>query len=162
MDRLAACLQDYAKAQLGAGIILPVTGTVFLSARDKDKDELLPLAKDLQNIGFNLIATGGTCAYLKDQGLDVTKINKVSEGQPHVVDAIINGEIAMMINTTKGRQAMSDGTKIRRTALMNKLPYYTNLHAAKAAIGAIRAMKSKDFDVKCLQDYFPKTLREAA
>jgi carbamoyl-phosphate synthase large subunit len=154
--------QAYAKAQLGAGIVLPTTGTVFLSARNKDKDELLPLARDLQNIGFTLIATGGTCTYLTDQGLDVTKINKVSEGQPHVVDAIINGEIDLMINTTKGRQAMSDGTKIRRTALMNKLPYYTNLAAAKAAIGAIRAMKAKDFDVKSLQDFFPIALDKAA
>ena len=154
--------QAYAKAQLGAGIILPTVGTVFLSARDKDKDDLLPLAKDLQDIGFTLIATGGTCSYLNDNGLNVTKINKVSEGQPHIVDAIINGDIGLMINTTKGRQAMSDGIKIRRTALMNKLPYYTNLHAAKAAIGAIRAMKSKDFDVKALQEYFPINLRDTA
>lgn len=154
--------QAYAKAQLGAGIVLPTTGTVFLSARNKDKDELLPLARDLQNIGFTLIATGGTCQFLVDQGLDVTKINKVSEGQPHVVDAIINGEIDLMINTTKGRQAMSDGTQIRRTALMNKLPYYTNLSAAKAAIGAIRAMKAKDFDVKSLQDFFEIKMDKAA
>jgi carbamoyl-phosphate synthase large subunit len=154
--------QAYAKAQLGAGIILPTSGTVFLSARNKDKDDLLPLAKDLSDIGFNLIATGGTCDYLNDHGLKVTKINKVSEGQPHVVDAIINGDIALMINTTKGRQAMSDGTQIRRTALMHKMPYYTNLHAAKAAIGAIRAINAKDYDVKSLQDYFPQSLREAA
>jgi carbamoyl-phosphate synthase large subunit len=154
--------QAYAKAQLGAGIKLPTSGTVFLSARNKDKNDLLPLAKDLSDIGFNLIATGGTCDYLNDQGLNVKKINKVSEGQPHVVDAIINGDIALMINTTKGRQAMSDGTQIRRTALMHKLPHYTNLHAAKAAIGAIRAIKHKDFDVKSLQDYFPETEREKA
>jgi len=154
--------QAYAKAQLGAGINLPTEGTIFLSARNRDKDELLPLAKDLSEIGFNLIATGGTCTYLNDHGLNVTKINKVSEGQPHIVDAIINGDIDLMINTTKGRQAMSDGTKIRRTALMNKLPYYTNLAASKAAIGAIRAIKAKDFDVKSLQDYFPETQRKAA
>ena len=154
--------QAYAKAQLGAGIKLPTKGTVFLSARNKDKNELLPLAKDLQDIGFTLIATGGTCTYLQEHGLNVTKINKVSEGQPHVVDAIINGDIALMINTTKGRQAMSDGRQIRRTALMNKLPYYTNLHAAKAAIGAIRAVIHKDYDVKALQDYFPASKRKAA
>ena len=106
--------------------------------------------------------TSGTAQYLQDQGLPVTKINKVSEGQPHVVDAIINGDIAMMINTTKGRQAMSDGSQIRRTALMHKLPYYTNLHAAKAAIGAIRAMMHKDFDVKALQDYFPTSVQDKA
>ncbi len=154
--------QAYAKAQLGAGIKLPTSGTIFLSARNKDKADLLPLAQDLQDIGFKLVATGGTCAYLNDHGLNVTKINKVSEGQPHIVDAIINGNIALMINTTKGRQAMSDGTQIRRTALMHKLPYYTNLHAAKAAIGAIRAIKHKGFDVKALQEYFPDSKREQA
>jgi carbamoyl-phosphate synthase large subunit len=154
--------QAYAKAQLGVGVSLPTSGKVFLSARNKDKEELFPLAKDLSEIGFDLVATGGTCAYLNDHGLTVTKINKVSEGQPHIVDAIINGDIAMMINTTKGRQAMSDGTQIRRTALMNKLPYYTNLHATSAAIGAIRAIKAKGYDVKSLQDYFPENLRDAA
>ena len=154
--------QAYAKAQLGAGVKLPTQGTVFLSARNKDKADLLPLARELADIGFNLIATGGTCSYLNDHGLTVQKINKVSEGQPHVVDAIINGDIALMINTTKGRQAMSDGTQIRRTALMHKLPHYTNLHAAKAAIGAIRAIKHRDFDVKSLQDYFPDLKREKA
>jgi carbamoyl-phosphate synthase large subunit len=78
------------------------------------------------------------------------------------VDALINGEIALMINTTKGRQAMSDGREIRRTALMNKVPYYTNLAAATAAIGAIRSMQAKDFDVKPLQDYFDAELEKAA
>jgi carbamoyl-phosphate synthase large subunit len=154
--------QAYAKAQLGAGIKLPTSGTVFLSARNKDKPDLVPLAKDLLDIGFNLVATGGTCTYLREQGLEVTRINKVSEGQPHIVDAIINGDIALMINTTKGRQAMSDGRQIRRTALMHKLPYYTNLHATKAAIGAIRAIKARDFDVKALQAYFPEVLRDVA
>lgn len=154
--------QAYAKAQLGAGIKLPSQGTVFLSARNKDKEDLVPLARDLQDIGFTLVATGGTCTYLKEHGLNVTKINKVSEGQPHIVDAIINGDISLMINTTKGRQAMSDGTQIRRTALMNKLPYYTNLHAAKAAIGAIRAIKHKGFGVKALQEYFPNTEKHQA
>ena len=154
--------QAYAKAQLGAGIKLPKEGTVFLSARNKDKDELLPLAKDLQSMGFKMVATGGTSSYLNDHGLNVTKINKVSEGQPHIVDAIINGDISLMINTTKGRQSMSDGTQIRRTALMHKLPYYTNLHAAKAAIGAIRAIKHKGFEVKALQNYFSQNREEAA
>ena len=154
--------QAYAKAQLGAGIVLPTSGTVFLSARNKDKAELLPLAKDLQDLGFTLIATGGTSSYLKDAGLNVTRVNKISEGQPHIGDAMINGEIALMINTTKGRQAMSDGKQIRRRALMNKLPYYTNLAAAKAAIGAIRSITVKDMDVKAIQDYFDKGLEKAA
>lgn len=154
--------QAYAKAQLGAGIKLPTSGTVFLSTRDKDKAELLPLARDLQDLGFDLVATGGTCTHLSEAGLTVTRINKISDGQPHIGDAIINGDIALMINTTKGRQAMSDGMQIRRMALMNKLPYYTNLAAAKAVIGAIRAITAKDMGVKALQDYFTDTMDRAA
>ena len=154
--------QAYAKAQLGAGIKLPITGTVFLSSRDKDKDAMIALAKDLHDMGFTLVATRGTAKHLSDAGITVKPINKVSEGQPHIVDALINGDIALMINVSKGRQAMSDGMQIRRTALMHKVPYYTNLAAASAALGAIRSMQVKDFDVKALQDFFPESLKTAA
>ena len=154
--------QAYAKAQLGASISLPTSGTVFLSARDKDKDDLITMAKDIIALGFDIVATRGTAKTLSAAGIHVQPINKVSEGQPHIVDALINGEIALMINTTKGRQAMSDGMQIRRTALMHKVPYYTNLAAATAAIGAIRSMQSKDFDVKPLQGYFDEALEKVA
>jgi carbamoyl-phosphate synthase large subunit len=154
--------QAYAKAQLGAGTSLPTSGTVFLSARNKDKDDILPLARDLVDMGFDLVATAGTCTFLHDNNVPVVCVRKISEGQPHIGDAIINGEIAMMINTTKGRQAMSDGMQIRRLALMNKLPYYTNLMAAKAVIGAIRAIQSRDITVKPIQDYFDPSLDKAA
>jgi len=160
IDRSIA--QAYAKSQLGAGTKLPTSGTIFLSVRNKDKDDLIPLANDLQSMGFVLIATGGTCTHLKDAGLNVTRINKLSEGQPHIVDAIINGDIALMINTTKGRQSMSDGMMIRRTALMHKIPYYTNLAAATAAIQAIRAMQSRDFEVKPIQAFFKPDAVQAA
>ena len=146
-----------AKSQLAAKTLLPKSGTVFLSVKNDDKENLLPIAKDLAEMGFDLVATGGTCRYLNENGVEVKRINKVLEGQPHVLDAIINGEIALMINTTnKSSQAVADSSNIRRMALMNKIPYYTLLTAASAAVRAIKAIKAKDIDVKALQDYFPQ------
>jgi carbamoyl-phosphate synthase large subunit len=140
---------------LAAGTILPKSGKVFLSVKNDDKDTLLPIAKDLAGMGFSLVATGGTCRFLQDKGLEVERVNKVMEGQPHIVDAIINGEIALMINsTTKSSQAVADSSNIRRAAMMNKIPYYTLLTAASAAVQAIRAIKSKDIEVASLQSYF--------
>lgn len=144
-----------AKSQLAASVKLPTTGTVFLSVKNDDKEALLPLARDLSAIGFKLIATGGTCSYLQENGLDVERINKVMEGQPHIVDAIINGQIHLMINTTsKTSQAAADSNSIRRQALMNKIPYYTLLTAARAAVQAIKALAHHDLGVEPLQGYF--------
>ncbi len=145
----------FAKSQLGAGIDLPTTGTVFLSVQDKDKEELIPIAKDLAEMGFTLVATGGTCAHLTANGLEVRRINKVMEGKPNIVDALINGEIDLVINTTaKGPQAVADASNIRRMALMYKVPHYTLLTAARAGIQAIRALKAEAIRVRPLQDYF--------
>ncbi len=144
----------FAKAQMGAGVKIPASGTVFLSVKNSDKDGLIPLAKELSEMGFKLVATGGTCAHLKTAGLEVTRINKVMEGQPHIADALINGEIDLIINTTKGAQTIVDAFSIRRLALMNKIPYYTLLTSSKAAVMAIRALNAKDLDVKPLQAYF--------
>jgi carbamoyl-phosphate synthase large subunit len=145
-----------AKAFLAAGTRLPTKGKVFLSVKDSDKDNLVPIAQELEKGGFELLATGGTSRFLKAKGLNVTRINKVMEGQPHIVDAIINGEIALVINTTaKSSQAVADSTSIRRMALMNKIPYYTLLTAATAAVQAINAVRAKEITVAPLQDYFP-------
>ncbi|NBX66071.1 MAG: carbamoyl-phosphate synthase large subunit [Proteobacteria bacterium] len=146
--------QAFAKSQIGAGMWLPREGTVFLSVHDADKPTLLPLARDLLDMKFKIIATGGTCTYLQKAGLDVTRVNKVSEGQPHIVDAIINGDVQLMINTTLTRQSLTDGVDIRRTGLMHKVPYYTNMAAAIAAVQAIRAMKARSFHIAPLQSYF--------
>jgi carbamoyl-phosphate synthase large subunit len=148
--------QAFAKSQIGAGMWLPREGTVFLSVHDADKAALLPLARDLLDMKFKIIATGGTCTYLQKAGLNVTRVNKVSEGQPHIVDAIINGDVQLMINTTLTRQSLTDGVDIRRTGLMHKVPYYTNMAAAVAAVQAIRAMKARSFHIAPLQSYFPK------
>ena len=151
-----------AKSQLAAGTLLPKSGKVFLSVKDADKEDLLPIAKDLLDMGFELVATGGTCRYLTEQNVACARINKVLEGQPHILDAIINGDIAMMINTTnKSSQAVADSNNIRRMAMMNKIPYYTLLTAAGAAVQAIRAIKAKDIEVEALQAYFPSLEKKA-
>ncbi|MGB4057074.1 MAG: carbamoyl-phosphate synthase large subunit [Alphaproteobacteria bacterium] len=145
-----------AKAFLGAGTRLPKSGKAFLSVKDADKETLLPIAKELEEIGFELLATGGTARFLKEKGLKVKRINKVMEGQPHIGDAIINGDIALVINTTaKSAQAVADSTSIRRLALMNKIPYYTLLTAANAAVQAIHAILGREIEVAPLQSYFP-------
>jgi len=146
--------QAFLKSQLGASVMLPTGGTVFLSVRDKDKEELVPLARDLVELGFNLVATSGTCSWLKQEGLPVTRINKVMEGQPHIVDSVINGDIALIINTTKGPQSVADAFSIRRMAISYKIPYYTLLTAARAGVQAIRAQRARDFDVSPIQDFF--------
>ncbi len=146
--------QAFAKSQIAAGNVLPTEGKVFLSVKDADKEDIIPIAKDLADVGFNLVATGGTCTKLQESGLTVERINKVMEGHPHIVDAIINEEIDLVINTTKGPQALSDSMSIRRETVMHKIPYFTLLTSARAGIQAIRALKNRDMDVKPLQGYF--------
>ena len=148
--------QAFAKSQLAASNNLPTEGKVFLSVKDADKENIIPIAKDLADLGFQLVATGGTCTKLQESGLEVERVNKVMEGHPHIVDAIINEEIDFLINTTAGPQALSDSMSIRREAVMHKIPYFTLLTAATAGVQAIRAMKYREMDVKPLQDYFPQ------
>ena len=146
--------QAFAKSQIAAGNVLPTSGKVFLSVKDADKEALIPIAKDLADLGFDLVATGGTCTILQESGLTVERVNKVMEGHPHIVDAIINEDIDFLINTTKGPQALSDSMSIRREAVMHKIPYFTLLTSAKAGIQAIHALKNRNMEVKPLQDYF--------
>ncbi|MCK5373998.1 MAG: carbamoyl-phosphate synthase large subunit, partial [Alphaproteobacteria bacterium] len=148
--------QAIAKSQLGAGFELPTEGTVFISVKNADKEAVIPIAKDLLEVGFKIVATGGTCSYLNENNIEAKPINKVMQGQPHVIDAIINGEIDLVINTTtKSAQAVSDSSSIRRMALMHKIPYYTLITAATAAVKAIESLKDQDLCVASLQSYFP-------
>ena len=143
----------FAKSQLGAGAILPLSGTVFLSVRDADKPALLPIARRLEQLGFSLVATGGTAAFLTEHGLTVRRVNKVLEGQPHIVDAMIDGAIDLVFNTTEGAQAVLDSTSLRRTALMQGLPYCTTIAGAKATVEGIAALKAGQLEVTPLQDH---------
>ena len=146
----------FAKSQLAAGMSLPTSGTVFISVKDRDKTGMAALAARLTAIGFQLVATGGTQRFLADQGLDVARINKVLEGRPHCEDAIVNGDIHLVINTTEGAQAIEDSRSIRRAALEHGVPHYTTLTAA-AAVAAMEAMAHGTLEVAPLQDYFSKT-----
>jgi len=147
----------FAKSQLAAGMSLPTEGTVFISVKDRDKTGMAALARRLAAIGFQLVATGGTQRFLADQGLDVARINKVLEGRPHCEDAIVNGDIHLVINTTEGAQAIEDSRSIRRAALEHGVPHYTTLTAAAAAVAAMEAMAHGTLEVAPLQDYFSKT-----
>ena len=144
----------FAKSQLGAGSKVPVKGTVFVSVKDEDKPRIVESIRILADLGFRIVATGGTLRLLQDQGISASKINKVLEGRPHVVDAIKNGEIQLIFNTTEGPQALADSRSLRRTALLHKVPYYTTLAGAIAAAEGIKAYCSGDLEVRSLQSYF--------
>lgn len=146
----------FAKSQLGAGSKVPVKGTVFVSVRDEDKPRIVPAVRILADLGFRILATGGTLRHLQEQGISASKINKVLEGRPHVVDALKNSEIQLVFNTTEGPQALADSRALRRTALLHKVPYYTTLAGAIAAAEGIKAYCSGDLEVRSLQSYFER------
>jgi carbamoyl-phosphate synthase large subunit len=143
----------FAKSQIAGGTKVPTSGTVFISLKDSDKDKIIPAAKKLIKMGFALIATGGTAKFLKEKGIEVGIINKVLEGRPHIVDAIKNGEIALVFNTTEGAQALTDSMSLRRAALMMKVPYYTTAAGAKASVEGIEAIRGGKLEVASLQTY---------
>jgi carbamoyl-phosphate synthase large subunit len=144
----------FAKSQLGSGTMLPKSGTVFVSVRDSDKPRILPAVRLLADLGFKVLATGGTQRFLDESGVAAARINKVLEGRPHVVDAIKNGEIQLVFNTTEGAGALSDSRSLRRAALLHKVPYYTTLAGAIAAAEGIKAYRGGDLEVRALQEYF--------
>ncbi len=144
----------FAKAQLGAGLVLPQGGIAFVSVKESDKPVILPAVRQLVSLGFSIIATGGTQRYLADAGLPVERVNKVAEGQRHIVDRIIDGEIALIFNTTEGWQSHKDSQSIRGSALTNKVPYFTTAAASVAAAEAIAALRSSQLEVRSLQDYY--------
>ncbi|HEX2556134.1 MAG TPA: carbamoyl-phosphate synthase large subunit [Microvirga sp.] len=144
----------FAKSQLGSSTQVPKTGTVFVSVRDSDKPRILPTMKMLAELGFQIVATAGNQRYLAENGVKAARINKVLEGRPHVVDAIKNGEIQLVFNTTEGASALSDSRSLRRAALLHKVPYYTTLAGAMAAAEGIKAYLGGDLEVRALQEYF--------
>ncbi len=141
------------KAQVAAGNKPPTSGTVFVSVKDADKWACVPIARDLSALGFDLIATHGTARYLRQNGVDVEAINKVTEGQPHIVDAIINDRIDMVINTTSGARSIGDSQQIRRNSLRRRIPYFTTLSAATGAVGALQELARRTPGVRSLQEY---------
>lgn len=144
----------FAKSQLGGGTRVPRKGSVFVSVRDEDKERIVDAVRELAEIGFKVIATSGTQRYLSEHQVPTEKVNKVLEGRPHIVDAITNGEVQLVFNTTEGPQALADSRSLRRAALLHKVPYYTTLSGAVAAAQGIRAYLGGDLEVRTLQSYF--------
>ncbi|MBV1693535.1 MAG: carbamoyl-phosphate synthase large subunit [Hyphomicrobiales bacterium] len=146
----------FAKSQLGAGTSLPTTGAVFVSVREADKDELLGAMRDLVDLGFRILATRGTKRHFAAHGIPCEQVNKVLEGRPHIVDLIKNGQVQLVFNTTEGAKSIADSRDIRRTALMNRIPYYTTLAGALAATRAIGALSAGGMRVAPLQSYLAR------
>lgn len=144
----------FAKSQLGAGVSLPLSGNVFLSVRQNDRVSLPSLGRKLTEMGFTILATRGTAETLKQAGIEAKVVNKVLEGRPHCIDAILSGEVQLIINTVQGAQAAADSFDIRHSALTHGIPYYTTMAGAIAAVHAISALREGQSDVAPLQSYF--------
>jgi carbamoyl-phosphate synthase large subunit len=141
----------FLKAQMGAGVVLPETGRVFVSIKDMDKTPTFAAAlRDLIALGFELVATKGTATWLTAEGIAATQVNKVWEGRPNIVDRLKNNDIALVMNTTEGTQAVSDSRDIRRVALMDKIPYFTTAAASIAVVAALKA-RGEGYGVRTLQ-----------
>ena len=143
----------FAKSQLASGVTLPELGTVFLSVKDADKENLVEIARDMVAVGFKLIATSGTSDVLAQAGIESHRIKKVLEGRPNIVDNMLSGHVDLVVNTTEGAQAIRDSFSLRQTALGHNIPYYTTVEGARAAVRAIEAMKAGRLDVTPLQTY---------
>jgi carbamoyl-phosphate synthase large subunit len=143
----------FAKSQLAAGVKLPRSGRVFISVKDDDKPAVVDLAKRLRTMGYELVATGGTHAYLATKGIQAQRVLKVKEGRPNIVDKIVDGAIVLVINTTFGKQEIADSFSLRRESLMHGIPYYTTVQQARMAVGALEALRRAELSVKPLQDY---------
>ena len=147
----------FAKSQLAASTRLPVSGKVFISVKDADKPALLDICRDLSANGFGILATAGTARFLTDAGIAAEPINKVMEGRPHAVDAMLSGDIQLVVNTAHGVASIRDSFSLRHTALTNNIPYYTTIEGARAATAAILALQTSDLQVQSIQDYLPKS-----
>jgi carbamoyl-phosphate synthase large subunit len=147
----------FAKAQLGAGTILPTKGNVFVSVKDGDKAMIVEAVKALIDTGFSIVATGGTADHLARAGLSVEKVNKVAQGRPHIVDRIKDGDIALIFNTTEGWQSLKDSQPIRASALGQRIPYFTTAPAALQAAKAIAKLSTHSLEVRPLQSYYSQS-----
>lgn len=147
----------FAKAQMGANIVLPKSGTVFVSVKSSDKPVILPGVQLLVEMGFKIVATSGTADYLADHGVPVERVNKVAQGRPHIVDKIFDGDIAMIFNTTEGWQSLKDSESIRASAQSQKVPYFTTAPASVAVAQAIQALAARSLEVRPLQSYYSQS-----
>jgi carbamoyl-phosphate synthase large subunit len=143
----------FAKAQLGAGTVLPQAGTVFVSVKPSDKPVIAPAVRHLIELGFHILATDGTADYLAGQGLAVERVNKVAQGHTHIVDRLKDGDVQLVFNTTEGWQSLQDSKSIRASTMLARIPYFTTAAAGLAAVRAIAAMREHSLEVRSLQSY---------
>ena len=144
----------YSKALLAGGIKIPQSGTVFVSVKDADKGHIVPAVEAMLELGFKVIATGGTAEYLANAGLEVERVNKVAQGRPHIVDRITDGEVQLVFNTTEGWQSLKDSHSIRATALQRKVPYFTTAAASLAVARSLGTLRGRALEVRSLQSYY--------
>jgi carbamoyl-phosphate synthase large subunit len=147
----------FLKSQQGGGIELPESGTLFVSVKDGDKPGIVGPVRDLIQLGYRVVATGGTADYLARQGLAVERVNKVAQGRPHIVDKIKDGEIGLIFNTTEGWQSHRDSASIRASAVTNRIPYFTTAASSTAVVWAIQARRERSLEVRSLQAYYSLT-----
>jgi carbamoyl-phosphate synthase large subunit len=146
----------YAKAEIAAGHHLPTKGNIFVSVKDSDKRDIIPIVKQLEDMGFNLIATGGTAKILERNGVKVRAIHKIAEGRPNAIDLIINKEIDLIINTPSGKGAKTDEGRIRSFAVTHGIHVVTSIAGAQASVQGIEAIQRRKLEVRALQDYHPQ------
>jgi carbamoyl-phosphate synthase large subunit len=144
----------FLKSQLGSGVALPNSGTVFVSVKDSDKAMIVPPVRAMAELGFTVIATTGTADFLAAENIPVERVNKVAQGRPHIVDKIKDGQVALIFNTTEGWQSHKDSASIRASALMGKVPYFTTAASSAAVVRAIAAQRERSLEVRSLQDYY--------
>ncbi|HOV77133.1 MAG TPA: hypothetical protein PLS24_03845, partial [Sedimentisphaerales bacterium] len=144
----------YAKSQIAAGNSLPTSGNVLFSVNDRDKPKAVALARRLRDLGFKIVATKGTCIEFIKNNMPSEFALKMNEGRPHIVDAIINKQIDLIVNTAVGRQAIADSFQIRRSAVDRQVPYVTTMRGAEAVVRAIEALRGKKISVKPIQAYY--------
>ncbi|MEE9258858.1 MAG: carbamoyl-phosphate synthase large subunit, partial [Nitrospinaceae bacterium] len=143
----------FAKSQIATGIGLPLQGTLFISVKDSDKPEAVKIARGLSDLGYDILATRGTADYLAKNGVKASPINKVKEGSPHIVESIDQGRVALVVNTTFGKQSTEDSFSLRRASLNKNLPYFTTIAAGTALVDALKALQEHDLTVTTLQEY---------
>jgi carbamoyl-phosphate synthase large subunit len=151
----------FAKAQLSVGQQLPEKGTACISVNNDDKPNVLPIARNLADLGFRILASRGTAAYLRAHGIPVDVVFKVNEGRPNVADHILNNQVQLIVNTPLGRESFFDDRVVRRVAMLHSIPCITTLTGASAAVEAIRALRGQALDVRALQDYHAETTATA-
>jgi carbamoyl-phosphate synthase large subunit len=137
---------------MSAGCTLPDGGTVFISVNDNDKRTVIPVAREFRDLGFEIVATGGTAEALQSEGIQAERVHKVNEGRPHIVDHIKNGAVHLLVNTPLGRIAYGDEQAIRRAATTHRIPLITTLSGAAAAVAGIRAQRDEPLEVRALQE----------